>query len=204
MMNIWNAFWDGLMQTSLLEAIAVMAGIVSVWFSKKENILVYPIGLINTIIYVYLSLKGHLIGEATVNFYYTIMSVYGWILWMKKNHLKENSLHIRFSSKKEWIEQMVFFLFFYVSIFFALTHLIQSFASGAIPGLDAFASAAAFTGMWLMARKKVESWYWWILTNIASTPLYFVKGYIFTSVYYIVLLIIAIGGLSEWKKKAQA
>ncbi len=192
------------MQTSLLEAIAVMAGIVSVWFSKKENILVYPIGLINTIIYVYLSLKGHLIGEATVNFYYTIMSVYGWILWMKKNHLKENSLHIRFSSKKEWIEQMVFFLFFYVSIFFALTHLKQSFASGAIPGLDAFASAAAFTGMWLMARKKVESWYWWILTNIASTPLYFVKGYIFTSVYYIVLLIIAIGGLSEWKKKAQA
>ena len=204
MMNIWNAFWDGLMQTSLLEAIAVMAGIVSVWFSKKENILVYPIGLINTIIYVNLSLKGHLIGEATVNFYYTIMSVYGWILWMKKNHLKENSLHIRFSSKKEWIEQMVFFLFFYVSIFFALTYLKQSFASGAIPGLDAFASAAAFTGMWLMARKKVESWYWWILTNIASTPLYFVKGYIFTSVYYIVLLIIAIGGLSEWKKKAQA
>jgi len=204
MMNIWNAFWDGLMQTSLLEAIAVMAGIISVWFSKKENILVYPIGLINTIIYVYLSLKGHLIGEATVNFYYTIMSVYGWILWMKKNHLKENSLHIRFSSKKEWIEQMVFFLFFYVSIFFALTYLKQSFASGAIPSLDAFASAAAFTGMWLMARKKVESWYWWILTNIASTPLYFVKGYIFTSVYYIVLLIIAIGGLSEWKKKAQA
>ena len=204
MMSIWNAFWDGLMQTSLLEAIAVIAGIISVWFSKKENILVYPIGLINTIIYVYLSIKGHLIGEATVNFYYTVMSIYGWILWLRKYNKEEHILQIRFSTKKEWVQQIAFFLFFYISIFFALTYLKQSFASGAIPGLDAFASATAFTGMWLMARKKVESWYWWITTNIASIPLYFIKGYIFTSVYYVILLIIAFAGLMEWKKKAQA
>lgn len=192
------------MQTSLLEAIAVIAGIISVWFSKKENILVYPIGLINTIIYVYLSIKGHLIGEATVNFYYTVMSIYGWILWLRKNNKEEHLLHIRFSTKKEWVQQITFFLFFYISIFFALTYLKQSFASGAIPGLDAFASATAFTGMWLMARKKVESWYWWIITNISSIPLYFIKGYIFTSVYYVILLIIAFAGWMEWKKKAQA
>lgn len=203
-MSIWNAFWDGLIQTSLLEAIAVIAGIISVWFSKKENILVYPIGLINTIIYVYISIKGHLIGEATVNFYYTVMSIYGWILWQRKNSKEEHIMHIRFSTKKEWVQQIAFFLFFYSSIFFALTYLKQSFASGAIPGLDAFASATAFTGMWLMARKKVESWYWWIVTNIASIPLYFIKGYIFSSVYYVILLIIAFAGWMEWKKKAQA
>ena len=81
METIVQQFIDGMRQTSLLEYIAVFAGIASVWFSKKENILVYPIGLINTIIYIYLSLKGHLLGEASVNFYYTVMSIYGWILW---------------------------------------------------------------------------------------------------------------------------
>lgn len=202
MIDIWNAFVEGLLQTSWMEAIAVIAGIISVWCSKKENILVYPIGLINTIFYIYLSIKGHLIGEAAVNFYYTVMSIYGWILWLKKTEQQEHKLQIRFSNSKEWFQQIGFFLFCYVSVFFALTYLKQSFAPGAIPGLDAFASATAFTGMWLMARKKVESWYWWISTNIASIPLYFIKGYIFTSVYYIVLLLLAIAGWIEWKKKA--
>ena len=95
----------------------------------------------------------------------------------------------------------MFFIFFYVTIYVALTFLKQSFAEGAIPWADAFASATAFTGMWLMTKKKVESWYWWIATNIASVPLYFVKHYVFTSVFYVVLLIMAVSGLIEWIKR---
>jgi len=87
-------------------------------------------------------------------------------------------------------------------IFSALTWLKKDFSPGAIPWADAFASATAFTAMWLMARKKVESWHWWIATNIASIPLYFVKHYVFTSVYYLILLIMAFSGLYEWAKKA--
>jgi nicotinamide mononucleotide transporter len=101
-----------------------------------------------------------------------------------------------------WIQQVLFFLFFYVTIFFALSYLKKEFAPGAIPFADAFASATAFTGMWLMARKKVESWWWWIATNIASIPLYFVKGYVFTSVYYLILLVMAVFGLMEWRRRA--
>src|ERR1700742_3221238 len=85
--------------TSLLEFIGVIAGIASVWFSRKENILVYPVGLINTIIYVYISLKGSLFGEASVNLYYTIMSVYGWILWSRRNEQQEIVLQISYSNK---------------------------------------------------------------------------------------------------------
>jgi nicotinamide mononucleotide transporter len=97
---------------------------------------------------------------------------------------------------------LIFFSSFYIAIFIALTFLKRDFASGTIPWADAFASATAFTGMWLMARKKVESWYWWIATNIASIPLYFVKHYVFTSVYYLILLIMAVSGLIEWSKRA--
>jgi nicotinamide mononucleotide transporter len=137
-----------------------------------------------------------------VNFYYTVMSIYGWILWSRKDREQHHIVHITNSTKKQLLQQAAFFLFFYVAVYFALVYLKQLFFEGAIPWADAFASATAFTGMWLMARKKVESWYWWIATNIASIPLYFVKGLVFTSVYYLVLLVLAIFGLLEWKKKS--
>jgi nicotinamide mononucleotide transporter len=200
--EIWEQFIEGMKNTTWPEYIAVFTGIASVWFSRIENILVYPVGLINTIIYIYLSIKGDLYGEASVNFYYTIMSIWGWYMWLRKDEKKQVLLHVTGSDKKMWTDQMLFFLFFYISIYAALTFLKESFAKGAIPWVDAFASATAFTGMWLMTKKKVESWYWWIATNIASIPLYFVKGFVFTSVYYFVLLIMAVFGLIEWRKRA--
>ncbi len=202
--TLYQSFIDGLLQTSTLEFIAVLAGIASVWFSKKEQVLVYPVGLINTTIFVYLSIKGHLLGEASVNIYYTIMSVYGWWLWTRKNDAQQIILQIQFSTSKELLQQLLFFASFYTVLYTALYFSQASFAPGAIPWADALSSATAYTGMWLMAKKKVESWYWWIATNICSIPLYFVKGYVFTSVQFFVLLILAIAGLIEWRKKAQA
>lgn len=201
--EIWEQFKEGMKNTTWLEYIAVFAGIASVWYSRIENILVYPVGLINTIIYVWLSMKGQLLGEASVNFYYTVMSIYGWILWTRKDRAQHPVVLIKFSDARWWIYQLVFLVSFYLAIFFSLTYLKKSFAPGAIPWADAFASATAFTGMWLMTKKKVESWYWWIATNIASIPLYFVKHYVFTSVYYLVLLIMAVFGLFEWRKRAK-
>jgi nicotinamide mononucleotide transporter len=202
--TLYQSFIEGLLQTSALEFIAVLAGIASVWFSKKEHILVYPVGLINTTIFVYISIKGHLLGEASVNIYYTLVSIYGWWLWTRKNDQEQIILHIQFSSKKEILQQLLFFAGFYTVLYTALLFSQASFAPGAIPWADALSSAAAYTGMWLMAKKKVESWYWWIATNICSIPLYFVKGYVFTSVQFVVLLVLAVAGLMEWRKKAKA
>lgn len=202
--TLYQSFIDGLLQTSALEFIAVLAGIASVWFSKKEQVLVYPVGLINTTIFVYISIKGHLLGEASVNIYYTVMSIYGWWLWTRKNDQQQIIVRIQFSTRKELLQQLLFFGSFYAVLYFALYFSQASFAPGAIPWADALSSAAAYTGMWLMAKKKVESWYWWIATNICSIPLYFVKGYVFTSVQFAVLLVLAIAGLMEWRKKALA
>lgn len=203
MANIYQQFIQGLQQTSALEFIAVIMGIVSVYFSRKENIWVYPTGIINTTIYIYLSIKGQLLGEASVNIFYTIMSIYGWILWSKKNEANQLIVVIKHSSAKEWLLQLSFFTVLYVIIFLLLSYLKTDFAPGAIPAADAFASATAYTGMLLMARKKVESWYWWIVTNMASIPLYFSKGYVFTSFQFLVLLIMAFAGLATWHKKAK-
>ena len=203
MSSLLESIYNGLVQTTWIEAIAVISGIVSVWYSKKENILVFPTGLLNTTIYIYLSFKGQLLGEASVNLYYTIMSLYGWYLWTRKNQTnQELILQITNSNTKERTEQFLFFAGVYALIYFALVYLKKSFAPEAIPWADALASASAYTAMWLMAKKKVESWFWWVLTNIASIPLYFIKGYTFTSVQFIVLLILAIAGWIEWSRKA--
>lgn len=203
MQEVLQKFISEIQQTKWYELIAVLSGIASVWFSKKENILVYPVGLINTTFYVYLSMEGSLFGEASVNFYYTVMSIYGWVLWTRRDRQHHIILHITRSDLKEWVRQILFFAFFYITIFLALHWAKTAFYANTIPFLDAFASATAFTGMWLMAKKKVESWYWWIATNITSIPLYFIKGYVLTSVYYLVLLVLAVFGLIEWMKRAK-
>lgn len=200
--EIYNEFIAGMKMTTPVEYIAVVSGIVSVWFSRKESIWVYPTGLLNTTFYIYLSFQGSLFGEATVNLYYTIMSIYGWYLWTRKDVQHEHIVKITWSNKKDLLQEFSFFGAFYIFIFAALTYLKRDFAPGVIPWADAFASATAFTAMWLMARKKVTSWYWWIATNIASIPLYFVKQYVFTSVYYLILLAMAFWGLAEWSKRA--
>jgi nicotinamide mononucleotide transporter len=199
---LWQQFIEGMKQTTWLEYVAVFTGIISVWLEKKENILVFPIGLINTIIYVWISIQGYLFGEASVNFYYTVVGIYGWILWTKKDAHQHHVVNIQFSNAKQWLQQILFFGFFYAAIFLILTYLKRSFAPNAIAWADAFAIAADYTGMWLLANKKVESWYWWIATNVASIPLYFVKGYVFISVYYVIVLIMSFFGLVEWMKRA--
>lgn len=204
MPTLIEQFLSGLKATTWPEYLAVVSGIVSVWFSRKENILVYPVGLVSTVIYTWLSFEYHLLGEASVNLYYTAMSIWGWWLWAQKDAARQTILHITCSSAKEKWQQLFFFGAFYLALFVALSLLKKAFAEGAIPWADAFASATAYTGMWLMAKKKVESWWWWIATNIASVPLYFVKGLVFTSVYYAVLLVMAVAGLVAWRQKAQA
>ncbi len=202
--TIYDQLIHGFQATQPIEIVAAVAGIVSVWFSKKESVWVYPIGLINTLFYVWISLQAHLAGEATVNFYYTVMSLYGWYQWTRRDTHKKIILRVTQSSRKEIQQQLVFFGSCFLILFTAIRFIKEWFFDGAIPWADALAAATAFTGMWLMTRKKVESWYWWIATNLCSIPLYFVKGLVVTSLYYFILLFLAIAGLADWKKRATA
>lgn len=203
METFWQRFLENLYTAHPLEYIAVITGIASVYFSRIQSILVYPVGLVSTIIYIFLSAQGALYGEASVNLYYTIMSFIGWFAWVKKDEQKQRVLHVGFSDASLWRNQLLFFAFFYVALFVILSFIRKGFAKDTIPWADAFASATAYTGMWLMTKKKVESWYWWIATDIASVPLYFVKGYALSSVYYTILFFMAISGLFAWIKSAR-
>ncbi|HUR10246.1 MAG TPA: nicotinamide riboside transporter PnuC [Flavitalea sp.] len=197
--EVYEHFVYQINHTPLLEYVAVVFGIVSVLYSRKENVLVYPTGLINTSLYTYFCFAWWgLYAEASLNFYYTVMSLYGWYVWTRKNtHSGKTALAITASNKNDWVRALVFFFFSWVALFF----ILKQFTRSTVPLGDSFASATAYTGMWLMTRKKLENWIWWILTNLASIPLYFYKGAPLTSFQYIVFLVLAILGYISWKRK---
>ena len=198
MQEILKEFTEGLKNTSWPEYLAVFFGIASVLFSRKENIWVYPTGIINTVMYTWFCFQWwNLYAEGSLNFYYTVMSIYGWWVWTRKKDGKE--LPITFNNRKDWSISIAFFFISWGLLFF----ILKKYTNSSVPWGDSFASAAAYTGMWQMARKKVENWVWWIITNFASIPLYFYKHAVFTSVQYLVFLVLAIMGLVTWRKKVK-
>jgi nicotinamide mononucleotide transporter len=196
MQQIISQFLNDLYHTTWLEFIAVILGIASVIFSRKENILVYPVGMISTGMFVPLYIIHGLYADASVNLYYTVMSIIGWIMWSRKSDGK-TVLRITPSTKKDWINTFVFFIICWTVLYF----LLSLFTNSTVPIADSFTSGAAFTGMWLMNKKKLENWTWWIITNLASIPLNFYKHLVFASFQYVVFLILAVMGYITWRNK---
>ena len=180
----------------LLEIIAVVFGILSVWFSKKNNILVYPTGMISTSIFTYLLFKWSLLGDMMINAYYFMMSIYGWYIWTRK--VNNIVTPISKVSSPEKITSFIIF-FFSLSFVYGIYNYFDKWGSYT-SYIDNFTTAVFFVAMWLMANRKIENWIFWIIGNIISIPLYFYKGLTFTSIQYIIFTVIAISGYYTWKK----
>lgn len=181
----------------ILEIIAVVFGLLSVLFAKKDNLLVFPTGIISTAIFVYLLYQWELLGDMLINGYYFIMSVFGWYVWTRKvdqSHLTP----ITYCSKKEKIQSL--FLYIAALIFVFSVYQFFNMWNNWVAIVDTFTTALFFVGMWLMAKKKIENWLFWIVGDIISVPLYLYKGYTFTSLQYLIFTIIAVYGYLEWRK----
>lgn len=181
----------------VLEIIAVVFGFLSVWYSKQNKIWVFPTGMISTFIFVYLLFKWELLGDMMINGYYFIMSVYGWYVWTRK----VDATHVTPISKTTIKEKYISFGIFLATLVFV--HVVyQTFDKWTswVAYIDTLTTAIFFVGMWLMARRKLENWIFWIIGDIISVPLYFYKGFTFTSFQYLGFTVIAIFGYLAWKK----
>jgi len=181
----------------VLEITAVFFGFLSVWFSKQNNIWVFPTGMISTSIYVYLLLQWELLGDMMINGYYFIMSVYGWYIWTRKVDANHVTPIARTTKKEKYISTGIFiatllFVFVVYKTFDKWTNWVAY--------ADTVTTAIFFVGMWLMARRKIENWIFWIIGNVISVPLYFYKGFTFTTLQYLGFTFIAIFGYIAWKK----
>ena len=179
-----------------LELIAVFFGLLSVWFSKNNNVLVYPTGIINTSIFVYLLLKWELLGDMIINVYYFLMSIYGWYYWTRKSQNQEYTPITKIHGADI---KIILIIIISSTIFVSYLYSFFDKWSGLVSCIDILTTAIFFVGMWLMARRKIESWFFWILGDVISVPLYFVKGLAFSSFQYLIFTLIAVAGYYKWK-----
>jgi nicotinamide mononucleotide transporter len=195
--NEWMiVFWEQLQATTPLEAIAVFFGLASVWYSKQEHIWVYPTGIISVLIYVYITFQYKLYADMGINGYYFVMSVYGWYHWTNTGDKDKEQIPISRNSRQENFVAVGIMIVSFMIIRFGL-----DFTDSDVPGLDSFTTATAITGMWLMARKKIENWVAWIVTDIVAVPLYLYKGLPLTGFQYLIFTVLATWGYFSWKKK---
>ena len=190
-----DLFISNLMATSWLEVIAVITGLLSVWYCRLENILVYPIGIISVLIYVYICYGAGLYADMGINVVYFIMSVYGWINWTRGGD-KTEQLKISTLNTKRWIMNLAITGGLYIIINYLLIH----FTDSTVPYIDSFTTSIFIVAMFLQAKKKVESWIFWIIGDIVSIPLYVYKGLVFTSFQFTIFLVLAIMGYIEWRR----
>lgn len=181
----------------VLEAIVFVFGILSVWFAKKENIWVYPTGLIATVLTVYLLFRDGLMGDMAMNFYFSIMSVYGWWNWSRTKNNKKVLQISRTTTREKGIG---FALFVATMLVTYMIYRAFDVAVTASNYIDIFTSGVFFTAMWYMALKKLENWTLWIFADIITVPLYAYRGWGMLSLQYLIFTILAIQAYITWKK----
>ena len=195
-----EAYKNATMTQIVLEFIAFVLGIASVWFAKKENILVYPTGLIATVITTYLLWMAGYLGDMMINFYFSVMSIYGWWNWSRKHPGKEPLPISRTNFKEKIIGIALFFLT--IVVVFALYKTVgQDIEKENY--IDIVASGIFFTGMWYMAHKKIENWTLWIIGDFIVTPIYAYRGLGMLSLQYLIFTGLAISAYLEWRRILQ-
>ena len=194
---LFRQYSDYLPLDIILEITGVALGLLSVVYAKINSVLVYTTGMFSTAIFVYLLMKWSLLGDMLINAYYFIMSVYGWYYWSQK----KEAIYIHRIDFTNAMERQISVVLFFLSLGFIFgVYQVFDRWNNWTAYIDTLTTAIFFVGMWLMARRKVENWIFWIVGDIISIPLYFVKGLTLTSLQYLIFTIIAIFGYRAWKK----
>ena len=197
-----------------LEIIAAFFGLLSVFFSVKRNIWVYPTGIISTTIYVYILFNFGLLGDMLINVYYSIMSIYGWISWNKNT--ENQIISVDFAKKKDWLVGLNLFAMSLVAVcgvYYFKPFIDNHFSMNGVSlgfqqldwanWLDIFTTSLFLIGMWFMAKRKVENWLFWIVGDLICIPMMLYKGLGITSLQYLVFTIMAVIGYLEWLKQVR-
>jgi nicotinamide mononucleotide transporter len=202
LLSFFEIFYQNVLDTSAIEIVAVVFGLLSVWYAKQANILVFPTGIISVLIYVYICFKFMLYADMGINFFYFVMSVYGWYNWTRKGPNRKVIRITRNTNVEQWIAigATVVFYFAILGLILIFKQDDEAYISSYIPYVDSFTTSVFLVAMLLMARKKVENWIYWIIGDVISIPLYLVKGLVFTSFQFTVFLVLAVLGYIEWRR----
>lgn len=192
-LNATQELWQQVLDISGWEWIAVVTGIVQVLLAWRNNVLLYPFGIVSTACSIYVLGNAGLFAEAFLNGYYLVMSVYGWLHWMRRR--TEPELPVTRSTRPEWLTTAGIVITGTLLLYFVLSR----FTPSDVPLWDAWVSATAWAGMWLLARRKLENWLLLNISNLFAIPLQFHKGIPAYAILTIILFIVAIFGYLRWQ-----
>lgn len=196
--EIYAVFLQNVQAVSWPEWVSTIAQIASVWYASKNNVLVYPTGIIGVLLaaYVYFFMANPpLYADGALNIYYFLMSIYGWYFWLQKKEAMD-AYPISWCNRKELIIGLFLFFFFWIGLQWILTNYTNSNT----PLLDALVSSSAITAMWWMAKRKIENWLAWLFSNIVAIPLNFSKGFMLFTLMYLLFFILASSAFLNWRK----
>ena len=190
----FNLFIEQIKDTSILQWIAVTFGVGEVLLAKKNNVLLYPAGIISSSLSILLLAEALLYAEAALSMYYVIISIYGWSYWTKRKN--EAPVKISWSSRQDWTTALSIVFFGWGFLYL----ILKNFTDSDVPVIDAWISSTAWAGTWLLARRKIENWILLNVSNLFALPLLFYKKLPLFALLTAFLFVVACFGYFDWKK----
>jgi nicotinamide mononucleotide transporter len=194
----WNLFWQQIKETDALQWLAVLLGVAEVLLAKANKIALYPVGIAGTLMSIYILLLAGLYAECLLNGYYVVMSIYGWWYWIKKSN--KPPVTVSYCNRKDWITVVLIVVISFILLAFSLKY----FTSSTVPVWDAWVSATAWAGMWLLSKRKIENWVLLNISNLFAIPLLVYKQLPLFAALTLFLFIVAIIGYYDWRKIIQS
>jgi nicotinamide mononucleotide transporter len=184
--------------SSLLEVFGILTGLLGVWLTVRQNILCFPVGIMNVTLYAFMfSSEGvRLYADAILQCIYLILLIYGWIHWKKSR----KSFNISGDPKQIFTTKLIYISFL---AFISLAFILQKYTDASLPWLDSALTVLSLVAQWMIARKLIANWIIWIVVDVVYIPLYFYKGLPLTAILYFIFLVMAIKGFIDWNKKPE-
>lgn len=179
-----------------VEVLGVVFSLIYLFFSIRQSILLWPAGIISAVLYMVVFLQSKFYADMGLNAYYFLISIYGWILWSKKDRSGRSELPV---SRLRTTQALVLGLITMAG-FFLIGLLLDHYTDSPIPYWDAFTTALSFTATWMLARKILEHWILWIIVDVISMGLYLYRGLYPTLLLFLVYTVMAVIGYRQWKK----
>lgn len=195
----WFSSTTTLLDTSLIEAVAVASGLIAVWLATREHAGTWPVGMVSVVLYIYIFFGAKLYSDMVLHVFYIGVQFYGWHSW-RHGGAGRNVLPVTRLPRRplRWI----------VAGTLAGTALwgwgMSTWTDAALPWADAFTTVASFVAQFLMARKRIDHWVFWFVIDTVAIGVYMVKGLHLTAFLYAVYLLLCISGYRRWKHTLQA
>jgi nicotinamide mononucleotide transporter len=194
--SIWNWFIH-----NYVELLGSLSGLLYIYFSIRQSILLWPIGLITSVAYILVFFQSTLYADMGLQIYYVIISIYGWFHWLKGKNKSNKSKQIKIITLNYFQWFMIFVSMALLT--FCLYFPLKYFTNASNPLCDGFVSAGSIVATWMLAKKMLEQWLIWIVIDGTSIALFIYKNLYLTALLFIVYTILALIGYIKWRRDWQ-